>query len=30
MSYVIRKDASQQDRVIKDLVSEKAAKDNVS
>lgn len=28
MSYVIRKDASQEDEVIKDLVLEKAARDN--
>lgn len=30
MSYVIRKDASQEDEVIKDLVLQKAARDNVS
>ena len=30
MGYVIRKDASRQDKVIKDLVLEKAAKDNAS
>lgn len=30
MSYVIRKDASQEDEVIKDFVLERAARDSIS